>query len=318
MSSKNTLNTNHEILFVYDAENANPNGDPDNENKPRMDTPTSTNLVTDLRLKRYVRDYLEGQKKLDIYVTKPEGLVLNATNRLKFWEWRKENKGPAPGQDSINKTIEKVSLAKLTTDTIKQSFIDVRMFGATVPLKGDESSAQSFTGPIQFTWGKSLNQVEMVDSSTITSHFASGTGTQGTIGTDYRVHYSLIAFHGVISAKRASETGLSAQDIDLLDEAMVRSIPLLATRSKIGQYPRLYMRVAYTAPDVLIGDFRKNLVLENKKGLRSIQDVKLKVEKLLAVLQKNDKKIQEIVYWKDDKLVIEPGFDKLGSKARSL
>ena len=65
-----TITNNSEILFIYDAKMTNPNGDMDNENKPRMDYDTNTNLVSDVRLKRYLRDYFEKQLGEPIFITK--------------------------------------------------------------------------------------------------------------------------------------------------------------------------------------------------------------------------------------------------------
>ena len=67
--SEKKLENNSEILFLYDAKMCNPNGDMDDENKPRMDYDTSSNLVSDVRLKRYIRDYFEKDLKKDIFVT---------------------------------------------------------------------------------------------------------------------------------------------------------------------------------------------------------------------------------------------------------
>ena len=76
----------------------------------------------------------------------------------------------------------------------------------------------------------------MVDSSGITSHFGSEEGkTQGAMGKIIE-YYSLLAFHGIISGNRAKFTNLQEKDVELLDEALLKAIPLLATRSKIGQY----------------------------------------------------------------------------------
>ena len=75
---------NSDILFIYDAKMCNPNGDPDDENKPRMDYETETNLVSDVRLKRYIRDYLED-KGMSIFVAKVKGKTVDATQRLESW-----------------------------------------------------------------------------------------------------------------------------------------------------------------------------------------------------------------------------------------
>lgn len=304
-----TIKRNGEILFLYDAEMCNPNGDPDNENKPRMDVPTSTNLVTDLRLKRYIRDYFEFQEGKSIYVTAPEGYVLSAGDRLKFWIWRKAN----PNEVVDNTVIKEIRdpkknyLKNLKDIDILNEFIDCRMFGATIPIKAETGgSSIKFTGPIQFNWGKSLNEIEMVESSGITSHFSSTEGKQGTMGEDFRLYYSLLAFHGIISATRAKDTLLSNQDLNSLDTAMIKSIPLLATRSKLGQYPRFYLRVEYNQSNDFIGDLRKYVKLLNPKKLRTFNDVQLDFNPLIKVLEENDAMITNIYYWKDPSLSFDP------------
>jgi len=259
---------NSEILFVYDAQMCNPNGDPDEENRPRMDYATQTNLVSDVRLKRYIRDYLQ-EKGMELFVQKGEkGKTVDASGRIK-------------------EVLNREKLEKLTKQDLNQileKLIDVRLFGATMPIKLEgKGQPIAFTGPVQFNWGYSLNKVYLLDSQSITSHFSSGEEQeQGTIGKDYRVKYSLIAFHGVISSYNAKNTGLKDGDIDLLDEAIVKAIPLHATRSKIGQEPRLYLRVEYNSDGFILGDFRKWLILEkvdNKKDeeLFSVKDIQLDI-----------------------------------------
>ncbi len=207
---------NSEILYVYDAKLTNPNGDPDEENRPRMDYDRNINLVSDVRLKRYIRDYLQ-EKGYDIFVKLVEDHYVTADERVK-------------------------ALEKQDSEELLNKWIDVRLFGATMTVEKDN---KIFTGPVQFNWGYSLNKVELLESS-ITSHFSSRKDAkQGTIGKDYRVIFSLLSFFGVISGKRAEKTKLTQEDLTQLDLAMRYAIPQLATRSKIGQYPRLYLRVEY-------------------------------------------------------------------------
>jgi len=288
---------NSEILFIYDAKLCNPNGDPDEENRPRMDYPTQTNLVSDVRLKRYIRDYLEEKLKdtdQELYVRKGDaGEVINATQRIK---------------DVLNQK-EAAKLGRDDLDEILEKLIDVRMFGATIPVKLEgKGQSIAFTGPVQFNWGYSLNKVYLLDTQTITSHFSSEANReQGTMGKDFRVKYSLLAFHGVISAYNAKETNLAEEDITLLDEAMIKSIPLHATRSKVGQEPRLYLRVEYNSDDVILGDMRKwiKVSLKNNKKddeVFSVYDVVLDVSQLLDKLQQNEDKIAKVVLWHDDML----------------
>lgn len=304
MSEK--IDKNHEILFLYDAEMCNPNGDPDNENKPRMDYETERNLVSDVRLKRYIRDYLMEYKGLPIFICKLDGETVNATERLKRLA-----------------ESQKVKLENLTNQEILSQLVDVRLFGATMPIKGEGragGSSRTFIGPVQFNWGYSLNKVSLCESSSITSHFSSEKGKeQGAMGRDYRVNYSLIAFHGIISAKRAEHTNLTKEDVSLLDEAMIKSIPLMATRSKIGQTPRFYIRVEYNSPEYLFGDMRKylSLKMEEESAIRSYKDYELNFSELSKKLGEIKEKIKRIHCWKHPDFKIK-GWNEDDMKANGI
>ncbi|WP_287689040.1 type I-B CRISPR-associated protein Cas7/Csh2 [Metallosphaera javensis (ex Sakai et al. 2022)] len=254
---------NSEILFVYEAKLTNPNGDPDDENRPRMDPKSKRNLVSDVRLKRYLRDYIAsryGEEK--VWVTKMEGKTVDATDRV--------NKLGGP-------------------DNVLKNCIDARLFGATIPLKGEGKSkgaSISYVGAVQFTWGMSLHRVDLVDSRSITSVFAgrdSGEETKyGTIGKDYRVYYSMIAFHGAVSAKRAEKLGTRDEDLRVLDNGLWEALLTeTITRSKIGQRPLLYLRVEYDG-DNFLGDLRRFIDVEEKDAVRDISDVKVKWDRLVA------------------------------------
>lgn len=268
---------NSEILFLYDAKFANPNGDPDEENRPRMDSERDINLVSDLRLKRYIRDYLLD-KGYDIFVRKVEDKAVTAEKRMEEFK-------------------------NLTEDEILNKLIDVRMFGATMPIKGDN---KAYIGPVQFNWGYSLNKVELLEAG-ITSHFSTNEkAQQGTMGRDFRVKYSLIAFSGVVSGKRAAKTKLTDDDLKLLDEAMRHSIQNQATRSKIGQYPRLYIRVEYIDSETILGDFRDLIILKEKvESIRDIKECSLDISKLVDTLRENREKIKNIYYFVDENLELK-------------
>lgn len=296
-----TIANNHEILFVYDAKMCNPNGDPDNENKPRMDIDREINLVSDLRLKRYIRDYIEQYLKKPIFVCNIEGRSVTSTEML----------------DHLAKKLNKKGISDLVKDEnfLLDYLTDVRFFGATMTIKGkkgenEKSGSKKFTGPVQFNWGYSLNKVSLMESSGITSHFASESGkSQGAMGKDFRVDYSLIAFHGIISAKRAEYTNLTESDIALLDESIINSIPLMATRTKIGQYPRLYLRIEYNSPEFLLGDLRKFISIDYdpKVPIRYISDYSLDVSKLKYLLVKNKDKIKSVYWWVNSEIQIKDG-----------
>ncbi len=263
------VSKNSEILFLYDAKMTNPNGDMDNENKPRMDYDTNTNLVSDVRLKRYIRDYYEKVKKKAIFVTE------NAKDA--------KDRGAQLKKDKMTHT----------------DLIDVRLFGAVFAESGGNTH---ITGPVQLNWGYSLNPVELVESSTITSSFSSGEG----VGKDFRVKYSFIAFNGSVNAHTAESSLLSDEDLHGFDQAMIKAIPLNRTRSKTGQTPRLYLRVELKDNQHTLKDLREFLALDygdkNLFDIRQIESFRLDLSKLTAYLKKEKQNLSALYIWKDDAL----------------
>jgi CRISPR-associated protein Csh2 len=314
------IENNSEMLFIYDAKMCNPNGDPDDENKPRMDYNRNMNLVSDVRLKRYIRDYLMDYKKKIIFVSKIENKTVDATKRLK--KLIEENKKEIEVDESLKDLFDKKQPNEKNLSKhlpwLLSKLIDVRFFGATMPLKSEVGKGASitFTGPIQFNWGYSLNKITgLMDSNTITSTFAGVGEEYSTMGKDYRIAYSLIAFHGIISAKRATFTNLTDSDIDLFDEAMIHAIPLEATtRSKTGQYPRLYIRMEYNTPEFFLGDLRNYIKIANEENkeiesdktinFQSCKDYKLDLTKLTEKIKEYKDNIYRIHFWKHENLNI--------------
>jgi CRISPR-associated protein Csh2 len=285
MAETETYNKNSEILLIYEARLCNPNGDPDDENRPRMDPRTGRNLVSDVRLKRFFRNYIMNRYGEEhIWVSTVESKHVRADERL-------DRLGGKPEQ-------------------VLDNCIDARLFGATIPIgkKRGESRGESlsYTGPVQFTWGYSLHSVELVDSSTITSMFVGREETErreegevryGTMGKDWRVYYSLIAFYGVISGLRSKITGLRELDVKILDNLLWRSVALDATtRSKIGEKPHLYLRVEYNDPETIIGDLRKYIRVDydHQKPIRDLSDIKLDLTPLKEALLQVRERIRRI------------------------
>lgn len=269
MSNEATIQKNSEILFIYDAKLSNPNGDMDNENKPRMDYDTSTNLVSDVRLKRYLRDYFETALGEKIFISETAKDAKDRAKQLK--------------SDKLDYT----------------DLIDVRLFGAVFAATGANTH---LTGPVQFNWGYSLNPVEINESSTITSSFSGGEG----IGKDYRVKYSLIAFDGSVNAHVAKHTKLNNENLEAFDKAMLKAIPFNRTRSKTGQTPRLYLRIQ-TNKDCFLKDLREYIKLDYKTDeykVRNIDDFQLDLSKLKNYLNQHKEEIEKIYYWVDEKLKI--------------
>lgn len=310
----NIIKNRSEIVFLYDIKDANPNGDPLDENKPRIDEETGINIVTDVRLKRTIRDYLMNFKKQDIFVkeiTDDEGKIQDAKLRAKdFLE-----DVPDLARKGFNEQKE------IIKDKIVSACIDVRLFGATIPLellvKGkDETGSITLTGPVQFRMGRSLHQVELKHIKG-TGAFASKPGaTQKTFREEDILPYSLICFYGVINENAAQHTKLTENDIDLLLDGMWNGTKNLISRSKAGQMSRLLLKVNYKEKNYHIGDLDKLVKIKDidkieQEKIRDISDLELDTTELVETLNKNKDKIESIDMKIDDRVKID--FSSLNS-----
>ena len=278
-----------EILFLYDIQNNNPNGDPLDSNKPRMDEETGFNLVTDVRLKRTIRDYLYKFKGYNENNGK-DIFVRTITNKAKEI------------QDGKNRAKDFENDA----DKILQNCIDIRLFGGVIPLPNDSIT---FTGPVQFKMGRSLHQVE-IQYIKGTGAFASASGKkQQTFREEYILPYSLIGFYGIINENAAKTTNLTDDDIELLIESIWEGTKNLISRSKVGQNPQLLIKIDYKKDESHIGGLEQLIKIESDKDdleLRSTNDFSLNIQKLIDIFEYNKNKIDTIFYKKNTSLKIEP------------
>jgi CRISPR-associated protein Csh2 len=308
-----------EILFIYDITDTNPNGDVD-ENKPRIDEETGYNIVTDVRLKRTIRDYLHDFKKQEIFVReiefepgkiqdaklRAEDFLLDASGKkiikTDFEEnLKKENKNIKPPE-----LLQKMKV--IIESKSKTTCIDIRLFGVTMPVEWNRDNADSitYTGPVQFKMGRSLHKVGEPLFIRGTGAFASEPGAkQKTFREEYILPYSLISFYGIINENAAKSTGLTEEDVKLLLDGIWNGTKNLITRSKVGQIPRLLLQVVYKEKNYHIGELDHRIKLErdervkSDEGIRRIEDVKLDVTPLTNVLEQNKEKIEKIRYAKD-------------------
>ncbi|MEN3014395.1 MAG: type I-B CRISPR-associated protein Cas7/Csh2 [Endomicrobiia bacterium] len=307
-----------ELLFIYDVTDANPNGDVD-ENRPRIDDETGVNIVTDVRLKRTIRDYLYNFKKIEIFVREIEyepGKIQDAKLRAEdFLFIRGENKEIKKiNKEEIkekfrdeNKCLNKMK--EIVKNNILNECIDVRLFGCTLPIELDNKhkSSITFTGPVQFKFGRSLHRVSEKFIKG-TGAFASGKEAgQKTFREEYVLYYSLICFYGIINENAAKDTHLTENDVELLLEAIWNGTKNLITRSKIGQIPRLLLQVIYKEGNYHIGELDRRIKLVSEKRdeeIRRIDEVKLDITQLIEVLNKNKDKIEKIRYKIDNYLTL--------------
>ncbi len=276
-----------ELLFLYDVKDANPNGDPLDENKPRIDEETGQNIVTDVRLKRTIRDYLftykgyNGENQKDIFIREiadDAGKIQDGKARAMDFEGFK--------------------------DTILERCIDIRLFGATIPKEGDSIT---LTGPVQFKMGRSLHPVVMKHIQG-TGAFASKKGaTKATFREEDILYYSLIAFHGIINPAAANKSTATNDDIALLIEGMWQGTKNLISRSKFGQMPRLLLKVNYNSPLFFIGDLDSLVSIKSDmpfERLRNITELQIEAHLLKNALNKFAEKISSIEYMADPGVVL--------------
>lgn len=287
-----TIKNRCEILFYYDIKDANPNGDPLDENKPRIDEESGKNMVSDVRIKRTIRDYFINFKG---YNKDDEKTVLiqeirDAKDNVKDMKTRAKDFGKS--KEEIKKNILKTC-------------IDVRLFGGTVAL---EKNSITLTGPVQFNM---LNKSKHKVSITSLGHsFSMSSGKdkgQGSLATEYIVPYSFIEVNGIINENAAIETKLTEDDVTLLLEGLWNGTKNLITRSKFGQMPRLLLKVKYKEDNFHLGDLGKLVKLVSDKNgveLRGISDFKLDVTDLIKTFDQNKDKIEEVSFKLDSNLIL--------------
>lgn len=296
-----------EILFLYDVTFANPNGDPVDENKPRIDEETGRNIVTDVRLKRTVRDYLKDYKGKEIFIVEKfadetAGTIQDAKRRAE--DFLIDNNGNVTSKDKVKSLAE---MKKIIDENILRCCIDVRLFGVTLPVEKNKQDKGSIThtGPVQFRMGKSLHKVSLQYIKG-TGAFASGENlAQKTFREEYILPYSLICFYGIANENAAKETRLTEEDMSLLLDALWNGTKNLISRSKAGQMPRVLLRVVYKEGNYHIGDLDKMVTLSHEKAdeaLRDISDVQIDFTQLVNAISKNVEKIDRIEYKVDDRV----------------
>ncbi len=209
----NVINNRYDFVLLFDVKDGNPNGDPDAGNLPRIDPETGHGLVTDVCLKRKVRNYVQisnGNKNgYDIFIK--EKAVLN--NLIDQAHEKQEVK-------SKNKS-DKTEAAR---QVMCKTYYDVRTFGAVMSTG---KNAGQVRGPVQFTFSRSVDQIVPLEHSitrmavTTEADAEKQQGDNRTMGRKFTVPYGLYRCHGFISAPFASQTGFNEDDLNLFWDALV-------------------------------------------------------------------------------------------------
>jgi len=203
----------YDFVYLFDAKDANPNGDPDAGNLPRTDAETGHGLVTDVCLKRKVRNYVAltkgGEPNHQIYFS--EKAVLNNVH-LRAYE--------SIGEKHEAKKLPKdVAKAKALTDFMCKNFYDIRTFGAVMTT---EVNCGQVRGPVQISFARSVEPIvtseHAITRSSVTNE--RDLEKERTMGRKFTVPYALYRSHGFVNPFLAEQTGFNEQDLNLLWTAL--------------------------------------------------------------------------------------------------
>jgi CRISPR-associated protein Csd2 len=225
---KDAIKNRYEFVMIYDVENGNPNGDPDAGNMPRIDPETGHGIVTDVCIKRKIRNYVdalkEGEEGFDIYI-KQDNIFLNDKTSVAL--------------DKTKEVKDKTQRSIGAREIMCAKYYDIRAFGAVLTAftkkeSGLWNSSGQVRGPVQLTFGKSvtpivpseitITRLSISDEKELKEADKNGaeSGKSNTMGRKYIVPYGLYRQEGFISANLAQKiTGFSEDDLNLLWEAII-------------------------------------------------------------------------------------------------
>lgn len=201
-----------DFVYIFDVQDGNPNGDPDAGNLPRVDAETSCGIVTDVCLKRKVRNYVQLSKNCtqgyDIFIK--EKAVLNTLI-------------DASHEDETVKAADAKSKTAAARDVMCSKYYDIRTFGAVMSTG---KNAGQVRGPIQFTFARSVDPIVPAEHSITRMAVATEkeaekqNGDNRTMGRKATIPYGLYVCHGFVSASLAKQTGFSEEDFTLFIDAL--------------------------------------------------------------------------------------------------
>jgi CRISPR-associated protein Csh2 len=275
-----------EILFLYESTYSMPNGDPFT-GEQRYDDETKKILVSDVRIKRFIRDYFVENGK-DIYVINDKSQlgegIKGSGAALRMLSLKNKYKD----DESVLREGKK---GKTEFDALKilQKCIDVRLFGG---ISTEEGDAVNLTGPVQFALlNPSLNSADLRIHQNTSVFSSSEEKSRGSIGTTTVVPYAINQIHGWINPFSAKHTSLTDEDINAMFKALWESVNNANTRTKSNQNSLLLIQIVYSEPNKKIYGADRLIKLNSEKRdeqIRNSDDYTLDFADLKA-LSNNDK-----------------------------
>lgn len=257
----------YDFAFFFDVRDGNPNGDPDAGNLPRIDAETGQGLVTDVCLKRKIRNYVgltkQEQPPYEIYVK--EKAVLNRQHERAYESLKIKSES--------KKLPKKEEDAKKLTLWMCQNFFDIRCFGAVMTT---EVNCGQVRGPVQFAMARSIDpiisQEHAVTRCAVTNE--KDLEKERTMGRKFTVPYGLYRVHGFVNPHLAAQTSFSEEDLSLFwksleqmfeydrsaarGEMAARRLIIFKHGSDLGNAPahKLFERIKVTRPTVTDGQYK--------------------------------------------------------------
>jgi len=274
-----------EFIFLFDAKNTIPNGDPFT-GEQRYDEESQKALVSDVRIKRYIRDFLDSDpfNEYDIvfYSDKTsKGTTANRKKKLKI----------------------------KTLDELKEKCIDVRLFGVVTSEKKDNK----LTGAVQFMlFNPSINRVSLVTTQNTTVMTSKSGNIQGGIATYSYLPYGLFIVTGYFNPIIGKENKVTQKDIEKMIISLWQEINSKNTRSKNSQTSRVLFEINYKDNYSKITDLDESIKVKEKE-YRSFEEIKedLDFSKFFEILNKNCDLIENINIYIDENSFNKDDFENL-------
>lgn len=271
----------YDLVYFFDVTDGNPNGDPDAGNLPRVDAETGQGLITDVCLKRKIRNFVgtvHGEKPpYEIYVK--ERAVLNAQHD-RAWQQVDPKAKPAD-KKKLPKDVEK---AKALTDFMCKNFFDIRAFGAVMTT---EVNCGQVRGPIQFGFARSIDPIvsseHAVTRCAVTNE--RDLEKERTIGRKFTIPYALYRIHGFLNPLLAEQTGFGDADLALLKDALGKMFEYDRSAARGQMAPHACIAFRHDSP---LGDARADQLFDRvlcarknddpDKPVRAFGDYELRVD----------------------------------------
>lgn len=273
------IKNRYDFVYIFDVQDGNPNGDPDAGNLPRMDAETGEGLVSDVCLKRKIRNYVQVAKGTsdgyDIFIK--EKAVLNKAIEGAY-------------DDEHVKNAKDTDKTESARDVMCRRYFDVRTFGAVMSTGEKTKNAGQVRGPIQLTFGRSVSPIISQEHSITRMAVASEkeadkqAGGNRTIGRKATVPYGLYVAHGFVSANLAEQTGFSEEDLDLVWKALCNMFDCdrSAARGLMSARRLIVFKhdsVLGNAPANKLFDLVKVEQIDEGKASRSFSDYKVTIDR---------------------------------------